>query len=82
MTYKDDMTRDEILSKLNLFKDTKTYTFLKIRYSGGFRIYNCYVLKIKDSYVMVQDRKLGNFPIEINDIIRVDVSKEREREIK
>jgi len=74
--YDDEMKREEILDKLNLFKKTKTYTFLKIKYSSGFRMYNGYVLQVEESYIMIQDKVIGKLPVEIKDIIRVDVSKE------
>jgi len=67
----------EVERKLNLFLKAKTYTFMKIRFGGGFHIHNGYIKEIKDSYIMFYDKKLGNFPIEISEIIFIDVSREK-----
>jgi len=71
------MDKKEVIEKLKLLLDNKTYAFIKTTSS---RWYNGYLKKIDENFVLFYDDILKSIPILISEIDMVEPSTKLEKE--
>ena len=67
----------EVENKLELFYKEKTPTFLKITFGDGYHYHNGYIKEIKETYILFYDEEVGEFPIDIKEIVYINVSRRK-----
>jgi len=76
------MTRQEDIKKLKLFYERKTPTFLKVKSLRDFKVFNGFIKEVSDEYIIFDDIKIKNYPIEVTDILFIDVSRYKQLQVK
>jgi len=65
------MNEKDVNDRIKLFYNTKTYTHIQNVFE---RFYNGYIISIESNHIIFQDDELGNIPIIITEITKIDYS--------
>ena len=65
----NDMTKEDVNERIEIFKSRNIYTYIKNIY---FKFFNGYITEIKNELIIFKDDILGEIPIQIKDIKEID----------